>query len=33
MVDAQGRVHGRDDDDTDFTLLGVETASPAQETT
>jgi hypothetical protein len=27
MVDAQGRVHGRDDDDTDFALLGVTPAS------
>jgi hypothetical protein len=31
MVDAEGRVHGRDDDDTDFTLLGVTPASPAPE--
>jgi hypothetical protein len=23
MVDADGRIHGRDDDDTDFTLLGL----------
>lgn len=23
MVDAEGRIHGRDDDDTDFTLLGL----------
>jgi hypothetical protein len=27
MVDAQGRVHGRDDDDTDFTLLGLAPAA------
>ena len=33
MVDAEGRVHGRDDDDTDFTLLGVNPASPARENT
>jgi hypothetical protein len=32
MVDAQGRVHGRDDDDTDFTLLGVSHPNPAPET-
>lgn len=24
MVDAEGRVHGRDDDDTDFSLLGID---------
>jgi hypothetical protein len=31
MVDAQGRVHGRDDDDTDFSLLGGSAPSPASE--
>jgi hypothetical protein len=32
MVDAQGRVHGRDDDDTDFSLLGVSPPNPASGT-
>jgi hypothetical protein len=31
MVDAQGRIHGRDDDDTDFTLLGVNAALAGRE--
>lgn len=31
MVDEQGRLHGRDDDDTDFALLGVKPARPAPE--
>lgn len=31
MVDAEGRVHGRDDDDTDFALLGVNQAGSAAE--
>jgi hypothetical protein len=26
MVDADGRIHGRDDDETDFSMLGLETA-------
>jgi hypothetical protein len=28
MVDSQGRIHGRDDDDTDFSLLGMTTPAP-----
>jgi hypothetical protein len=32
MVDAQGRVHGRDDDDTDFALLGAPSNPPTPET-
>lgn len=32
MVDAQGRVHGRDDDDTDFSLLGASPPNPASGT-
>jgi hypothetical protein len=31
MVDAQGKVHGRDDDDTDFALLGVNQTDTAAE--
>ena len=31
MVDAEGRVHGRDDDDTDFSLLGGKAPSQASE--
>ena len=31
MVDAQGRVHGRDDDDTDFSLLGGSPAGTTSE--
>jgi hypothetical protein len=33
MVDAQGRIHGRDDDDTDFSLLGVTTPAPVSKET
>lgn len=31
MVDAHGRVHGRDDDDTDFALLGMTPANSVPE--